>query len=350
MKNVLFIDYIPITSKDQINGGGQIRRYYAWNAVNSIASTVISFRKRKGGINWRNIISILNEDHVIWVEYRCGGIAHLFALLLSLNRSKKLILNIHDLSTQQRDFDKNAWIVKRIRLSIVEKLLLERADVIILAWPKLLDYFKPNTDQKIQIMPPGVGEDEFFISTPAKANVKKTAIYFGSMRRKGFIPKIIELFSGLNDWELQLIGPKEGENIFEKNNVKYMGSVSHNKLMDIVSKADVILIPLPRNEYTDKFVPIKIGYVLKTCKPVIVTKLRGISEFISMCGLDDNVIYLNEWNADTLKEALHKAESINIDINKTFERLKPLAWEPRFKKAVNIAFDDIEYSDQIIWL
>ncbi len=350
MKDILFIDNIPITSKNQIYSGGQIRRYYAWITVNNIASKVTSFRKKNGSINWRSIISNLNKDNVVWVEYRCGGLAHILALLLSLNFSKKLILNVHDLSIQQRDFDKEAWIVKRIRLRVVEKLLLRRANVIILAWPKLLDYFEPNKNQKIQIMPPGVDEDDNSTFTPAKDNVKKTAVYFGSMRRKGIIPKIIELFFELKDWELQLIGPKEGEEIFEKENVKYMGSISHNKLMDIVSKADVVLIPLLRNEYTDKFIPIKIGYVLKTCKPVIVTKLEGISEFVSMCGLDDNVIYMNEWNADTLKKALQKAESIDIDTNKTFDRLETLVWEPRFKKAVKIALEDSIYSDQIIWV
>lgn len=350
MKNVLFIDYIPINSKNQISGGGQIRRYYAWTTINNIAGKVISFRKKNGSIDWKNIVSALNKDYVIWLEYGSGGIAHLFALLFSLNFSKKLILNVHDLSIQQRDFDQDARLVKRIRLRIIEKLLLRRANIIILAWPKLLDYFNPSKNQKIQIMPPGVDEDEVFTFTPAISNTKKTAVYFGSMRRKGIIPKIIELFSELSDWELQLIGPKEGEDIFEKDNVKYLGSMSHNKIMDFVSKADVVLIPLPRNEYTDKFIPIKLGYTLTTCKPVIVTKLKGISDFVSIYGFDDNVIYLNEWSIDTLKKALQNAESISIDVNKTLEQLKTLAWEPRFKKAVKNAFDDSKYSDKIIWI
>ena len=70
-----------------------------------------------------------------------------------------------------------------------------------------------------------------------------------------------------------------------------------------------------------------------------------------MVGLQENVIYLDDWNPDSLKEALKNAENIKIDVNKTIEKLRPLSWEPRFKKAIEVIFDESRNSvDQITWI
>ena len=342
--NVVFVDWTPINSKSDIRRGIQIRRYYAWITLNKMVNKVIPFRKENGSINWEAVICMFKKDSVLWVEYGCGGVASLFVLFASIIRSNKLILNIHDLVIQQRYVDKeDRPFLKRIRVQIIEHLLLKHADVMILPCPGLLDFFRPKKSQKILIMPPGVGEDELFVPQTNKIdNGKKIAIYFGSMKRKDAIPKIIELFSELKEWELHLIGHKEGEEIIEKKNVKYLGSVRHDKLADILSTADTILIPLPKNEYLeylDIAMHIKLGYALKSCKPVIATKLKGISEYVSMVGLEENVVYVEEWNLDSLKDALQKAQSLSIDAEKTIERLRPMAWEPRFRKAIKIAMD-----------
>lgn len=340
---VIFVDWAPTEHKRDIHGGGSIRRHYAWAALNKSVSEVVPFRKKDSSINWKAVIMMFKKDSVIWVEYGCGGVAHFFVLLssVSFTRSKKIILNVHDFAIQQsRDFDKEMPFLKKIRLRVFEWLLLHRANVIIFAWPRFLDYFTPKRGQKILIMAPGVEEDE--LSVPSSNNIekgKKVAVYFGSMRRKDAIPKVIELFSELKEWELHLIGLKEGEEIIEKENVKYLGTVSHDKLSDILSNADVVLIPLPKNVYLDKSIPIKLGYALKLCKPIIVTKLKGISEYVSMVALEENVIYIEEWNLDTLKDALQKAQSLNINAEKTIERLRTMAWEPRFKRAVRIALE-----------
>ena len=339
-KAVVFVDWAPISSKSDIRYGGHIRRYYAWITLNKMVDRVIPFRKKRGDINWKAIPRLLDKDTKIWVEYGCGRKAHLFVLLASFIRPKKgFILNVHDFGVlEQRDYDKEVPFIKRISLQIIERLLLKRASAIILAWPRLLDYFTPKKEQKVVIMVPGVGEDELFVHPSNKiAKGKKIALYFGSMRRKDAIPKIIKLFSGLKGWELHLIGLKEGVEIAEIENVTYLGSVSHDKLADIICDADVILVPYPKNEYLDRVIPIKLGYILKSCKPIITTKLEGISDYISMLGLEENVIYMDEWSLDSLGKALEKSQHLDIDAEKTIERLKQMAWEPRFEKAVGIA-------------
>lgn len=349
---VVFVDWIPIEKKSDIRSGGHIRRYYAWNILNKMFDYVEPFRKKNKNINWKAVKLMFNRDSKIWIEYGSGRIAHIIVLLVSFIMSKRLILNVHDFVVQQRDYDTELPLLKRIQVKVIENMLLNRANVIILAWPKLLDFFKVKNGQKLIIMIPGVGEDELFV--PPNKNIdtnKKIALYFGSMRRKDIIPQTIAFFSELKEWELHLIGLKEGEEIVSMENIKYLNSVSHDKLSDYMNSADVILIPLPKNEYSDKVMPIKIGYALKSCKPIITTKTSGITKYVSMVGLEDNMIYVDEWHSQSVKVALQKAVTLEIDSIKTIEKLKSFAWEPRFEKAVEIAFDNSPVStDQIMWI
>jgi len=343
---VIFIDHAPIKKKSDIRQGGQVRRYYAWITLNKMVEKVIPFRKENGNINWHAVGYMLNKDSRIWVEYGCGGIAHILVLFASFIRSNKIILNIHDFAViQQKNVDKNPPFMKRLQLQIIERLLIKRAYAIILAWPRMLDYFTPKRNQKLLIMAPGVGEDELFAhSFNEKKNEKKIVLYFGGMRRKGMIPWIAELFSELKEWELHLVGLREKEDIIEKENVKYLGSVSHDKLLDIICNADIVLIPYPRNDYLDRLIPMKAAYALLSCKPVISTRLQGLYEYISILELEENVIYLDDWNRESLKEALQKAENMKNDVGKTIEKLRLLAWEPRFEKAIEIIFDESQSS------
>lgn len=344
---VLFIDWAPTENKSEISSGNQIRRYYALRELKRQADRVILFRDKSKKINWLNILCALDKTPILWIEYGCGGVAHLFTIILSLIRIKKLVVNVHDLHMQQNYFNEKPSILKKLRLNIVERILLSRADVIIFAWPKLLDYFVPRENQKIIIMPPGIGEDEVTLINSLPNGGKKIAVYFGSMRRKGIMTLVIETFSEMKDWELCLIGPMEGENIIESNNVKYLGSMNHEKTLETLCNANIILIPLPNNEYTNKLIPIKCGYALRSCKPVIASKLDGISEFISKIGLEQNIIYVNNWKIEELREAISIAENIHIDAENTIEILKTLSWEPRFEKVVEKALKNTENPGQI---
>lgn len=52
--------------------------------------------------------------------------------------------------------------------------------------------------------------------------------------------------------------------------------------------------------------------------------------------LDKLIENVEEWNLESLKNALNKALNTNIDTDKTIEKLRPWAWEPRFRKAVEL--------------
>ncbi|CAG1001398.1 hypothetical protein METP3_03342 [Methanosarcinales archaeon] len=347
---VIFIDNAPIKKKSDIHHGGHVRRYYAWITLNKMVGKVIPFRKENGAINPLAVRCMFKKDSKIWVEYGCGGTAHLFALFASFIGSNRLVLNIHDfLVIQRRDLEKNPPFFRRFRLQVIETLLINRAYANILAWPRMLDYFTPKKNQKLLIMVPGVGEDELVALSPNnKKNGRKIALYFGSMIRKGMIQWIAELFSEINGWELHLVGVRGDAEIAENENVKYIGSLSHDKLFDIISNADLVLIPYPKNHYMDRLIPMKIAYTLISGKPVISTRLQGLYEYISMLGLEENMIYLDDWNRDSLMGALKKAENIEIDASKTIEKLRSLSWEPRFRKAIEIIFNEPDSPDNQI--
>lgn len=346
---VVFVDWKPINNKSDIYSGGSIRRHYAWITLNKMYEEVVPFRNENGRINLKALYCLFKNDSKIWVEYGCGRIAHILVLLASVVKSRVIVLNVHDAILQQRDFYKEISLIKRIQVKFIEQMLINRANTLIFAWPELLHILKPNHKCKTIIMPPGVGEDELFVPSLVKINnAKKIALYFGSMQRKGAISGVVDLFSELDEWELHLIGLKEGEDIVERNNIKYLGPMSHDKLPDALDIADVILIPLPNNDYSDKVMPIKLGYVLKSCKPVITTKTTGISEYVSMTELEDNVIYVDEWDLKNLKDALSEAERASIDSRKTIEKLKPMAWEPRFFRLIEVAFNNQDKCDDIL--
>jgi len=222
--NVVFVDLIPpINHKSDIRMGWAIRRYYAWMTLNKMVDKVVPFKNKNGSSTREAIIEMFKKDSKIWVEYPCGSVAHFFVLLASFIRFKKiLIIDVHDFVGQQEDIGVPYPFLKGLRLEIVERLLLNRADIIILPCSGLLDYFIPKKRQKVLIMPAGVGEDELFVPLPNKIDKgKKIAIYFGSMQRKDAIPKLTDLFLALEDWELHLIGHKEGQELIEEDNVKY---------------------------------------------------------------------------------------------------------------------------------
>lgn len=350
--DIVFVDWAPVKHISDIRKGGQIRRYYAWLTLNATNNRVIPFRNESGTINWKAVRFMFKKNSKIWVEYGCGRMAHFFIIFAFFVTSKGFTLNIHDLIAQQKFVDKDIPLIKKFQLNFIERLLLQYADILILPSPGLMDYFTPKKKQKVFIMPPGVGKDELYFSPLVKKKGKNIALYFGSMRRKGAIPRIIELFSEIQEWELQLIGLLEGEEIANKKNVKYFGAITHDKLHEHLNNMDVILIPLPINDYLDKAMHMKIGYALLSCRPLIATKLSGISNYVSMLGLEDNVVYVEEWNLENLKAALQKAQNLNINPEVTIEKLRPMTWEPRFRKVIKfmLGISHTHNSDQIEWV
>lgn len=340
---IIFVDWTPIENRSMIDNGGKVRRFFVYNMLKKHYH-VVPIRKSTGKINFKAVPSLFYKDSKIWVEYGCGRVSHILVILSTLVSSNSFVLNVHDLSMQEKHFNKRRNLTKEIQLYLIEKMLLKRAGVVILAWPGMLNFFNPKPGQKVIVMPPGIEKEELYKNIQNCTGHIKTALYFGGMKRKDIIPTICNLFTNLEEWKLDLAGLKEGENIDSYKNIHYLGSLPHVELNAIINKYDVILLPLPRNKYTEFILPMKTCYALNSCKPIIMSRLPGLINFVSEIGLSSNVIFIDNWDEINLKRALDESLTLNIDYEKTQSILAKLDWENRFDELKEIIYDDKETS------
>jgi hypothetical protein len=303
---------------------------------------VFPLRGYDGRLNFSSIFYLIKKNTKIWVEYGSGRTAHILVLLSSFITSKPFILNVHDFTIQERYFNRKRTFLKEMQLDLIENLLLKRANVIILAWPGLLNFFNPAIHQKVIVMAPGIEVESLCETSCYEKGSRKKALYFGGMKRKDIIPHVCSVFSKLDDWNLHLVGLKEGESIFSSSNIKYIGLFPHAELNALFHSYDVILIPLPVNKYTEYILPMKTCYALGSCRPVIMSKLPGLTKYIMDLGLSSNVIFVDNWDDSSINVALAKSLDIKIDCERTREILARLDWSRRFDEVITLISNNAE--------
>lgn len=351
---IIFFDCANIENKMNIKHGGNVRRYYSQLALKRAGYKINYVYTFKDIINFNKHIFI--KRNLLWFHYPTRRSVSIIAIFISLITRKKLILTLHDFPIEQQAAvdGKKYTFIERNSIRLIEPILLYCSSHIIIAAPGMLNYFKPLKNQHIIVMPPGVSNSELILPNLGKncQRSKKVAVYFGSMKRNKAIPNLINIFLKLKDWELHLFGPLEGEKIIQSSSVKYFGQMDPDSLKENLENSDVILIPYPCNDYLHICMPMKLGSALACCKPVIATRLQGISEYISYLGLNENVVYINEWNESNVLKALKKTERLSIDKDITLEKMNKMAWEPRFSELIGIISSNSKSSnnDNIKWI
>lgn len=334
--NVIFFENNKIEDKKNMTYGGTVRKYYSQLALKQAGNSIYYMDSLD---SLRTVINYLfMENKLLWFHYPARRSISLIAICISMVTRKKLTLTIHDSPiAQQFALDgKKYTFLQRYFIKIIESVLIYYSNIIIIAAPNLLDYFECPKNKHIVIMPPGVGNDELNLPriTADPKKKRKVAIYFGSMKRGTSIPDMVRIFSKIREWELHLIGPSDGEEIVQSNNIKYFGQMDHESLIYNLRDADVVLIPYPVNDYLNICMPMKLGSALACCKPIITTRLNGISQYISYVDLNENAIYIDEWDETNVLKALKDAENLSIDEKDTLEKMNKMVWEPRFMKLI----------------
>jgi hypothetical protein len=269
-------------------------------------SDFFPIRGDNGSLNIKAIKCMLEKHSIIWLEYPSGRIVHIMALLASIIRNKRLVINIHDFAVRTEYINYNPdGIFTQIQRKIIERLLFWKSKVIILPHEGVTDAV-PNKNKRVIVMPPGVGRDEIKPPERRRKKEKNVALYFGGLERRGMM-KNIESFSDIPDWDLWLLGAIQSASIPESDNIKYLGCVSHDGILDVMSKVDVIVIPYPKNKYLNKTVPIKIGYAIGSYKPIVMHEFPFCSRYVRSLGVEDNFVYIENWNPEELRLALNKA-------------------------------------------
>ena len=148
---------------------------------------------------------------------------------------------------------------------------------------------------------------------------EKVLMYAGSIHKDYGIYDLIEAFgtASIKGFELHLYGncpniEELNKAINKYNNIKYFGSISREKILDLESKALLLVNPRkPFKDFTKYSFPSKTMEYLLSGTPVLMYKLKSIPK-----EYDDYIFYIDEKSDNGLKDALQNICNMDTKILK----------------------------------
>jgi glycosyltransferase involved in cell wall biosynthesis len=103
---------------------------------------------------------------------------------------------------------------------------------------------------------------------------------------------------------------------FAENRIKYVGAITKEEMPDFLSNADVLALARPQSKQAEGGFPTKLGEYLATGKPVCVTNVGEIGNYLK----DNESVFMAEPDsvnsfADALKRALTDKNAVEIGHN-----------------------------------
>lgn len=213
--------------------------------------------------------------------------------------------------------EKTSSAHKAVSTSIL-KAVLSIADKVTVHHPSLHAKIAPLADKEVKVVPNGVDTEIFNpekISTPPEAELfkgKAVVVFHGTISEYTGctnIPKIAnELVKKKKDVVFLIVG--EGPYLDEfkqevarrglSNHFYFTGYVSQQKLVELLSVADVGIAPFSVREDTHTIMPLKVLEYLAMKKPVVSTPIHGVSELV----IDGKTGFLT--NPDEFSDALEE--------------------------------------------
>jgi glycosyltransferase involved in cell wall biosynthesis len=146
--------------------------------------------------------------------------------------------------------------------------------------------------RKIEVLPNGVDTGIFDPGRFDNADVKsgfnldgeKLCVYSGRLDAWAGINVISKLSDAARIKKLPvkfLLAGSGGTKFAERVNVLDMGEISYEKVPDLLSVADVVLVPFPNDEVSHAASPLKLFEGMSMQKPVIASRVGGIKEVIA---------------------------------------------------------------------
>ena len=148
---------------------------------------------------------------------------------------------------------------------------------------------------------------------------EKVLMYAGSIHKDYGIYDLIEAFgtASIKGFKLHLYGncpniEELNKAINKYNNIKYFGSISREKILDLESKALLLVNPRkPFKDFTKYSFPSKTMEYLLSGTPVLMYKLKSIPK-----EYDDYIFYIDEKSDNGLKDALQNICNMDTKILK----------------------------------
>ena len=206
-------------------------------------------------------------------------------------------------------------IIEKIYAKFYVSFIYKLFDGMIIMTHPLLDYFKDKTKEKCKkILIPMTVEPERFTRKFKKNNYGEYLAYCGYMGgNKDGVENLIHSFSLVKakhpNLKLLLIGDANHnemsilKNLVDKlsvNDIIFVGKVSRDEIPKLLCQAKILVLARPSSMQSNGGFPTKLGEYLSTGKPVLVTKVGDIPNFLSnnqnafLVEPDNNVIFADK--------------------------------------------------------
>lgn len=156
---------------------------------------------------------------------------------------------------------------------------------------------------------------------------RKRMVYIGTISEWFNFDYIISALTECQNVELLLFGPKDVE-IPKHNRIKYCGIAEHKYLLEIMKKADALVMPFVLNELIMSVDPVKAYEYIYACKPIIMPRYPESEKF-------GDYVYLYSGMED-FKKLVAMLERNELFANKSKEECVQFAksnnWSERVKK------------------
>ncbi len=243
---------------------------------------------------------------------------------------KKILLDFNDLIAQYTadflDLKRNGLMATF--MIYMQKFIARSSDKIVAPTNFIKEYTRSLgvNAKRIFVVPNGVDTKVFdsenyapHSKSKADKEGKKLCVYCGrieSWAGINIITRLCDIFQRKHPEVEFLIVGHGNENVTDLQNTTIMKEVPYEDVPEILSAADVILVPFPRNVVSHAASPLKLFEGMSMQKPVVASDLDGIGEVVvdsenGMLADPDNV---DEWVEDIIY--LLNNESVAAEMGK----------------------------------
>lgn len=191
--------------------------------------------------------------------------------------------------------------------------------------------------QKPYMVMEGIVPQKTLSKCTAKDNSVKTVLYTGSMNRKYGITNLLDAFLTIKDpnYRLVLCGLGNAEpdiNIAcqKDSRIQYLGKMPHDKVLELQSRATVVVNPRQNNEEFTKYsFPSKTLEYLASGVPLVAYRLDGIPE-----EYDEYIHYVPDNSCEALALQIQSVCAIEAETRRSAaEKARKFVFEEKNRKS-----------------
>lgn len=333
--NIIFTRGYNSIYEWKVMGTKGIKCNYSYQYTNPLLNINLLFRRINNYIlepiirSWINYNTVrvikLKSPEIIWTSADISGF-HFAVSLKEKGVKAKLMLEMSEFLDIHHN-DKGPSVIKKQRDAAriyFEKRAFYAYDFIVLMTKTLYRYYSvfPEPKPRLLHLPMTVDLKRFDTKQnifPLKSGLQKPYMtYIGVMNNaKDGVNILIDAFAKIckdfPDLKLYLFGfyhydspghIKQIKSHGLENRVFYQGAVSRDEIPAILMNADVLVLPRPCSKQARGGFPTKLGEYLATGKPVCVTRVGEIPDYLT-----DNVsVFMAEpGSIDSFSDAMHRA-------------------------------------------